>query len=716
MGNTTPLSSSINSPSKMARSYTHKLICPDEYPPPNGPSSKSRHIENSATWRPAPIYERQYESDHSINFKDPKTQLPPKALAKPRSLHDIEAEVKLKEDARLSMERLVLFTQERYGTSAAMMKRFKKKKEDHISLTELDQYLKRDKVDDQISPEERNMAFANVDERHNGSVSVSDYLKVAEMEEFKDSEYKREMARVRHFLAHHAQKKMEESSKNLDRVAETHRKKKQEKAIEGEGKLIRQALGQNTFDIELSHEDTEDLIEDVFRNLPKTSSEEEFRYARFLRHSHLNLRTIPFYDMRCEALDHMKATAVRVDKQLEDGAMHEKFKTVAEKRWRGTTSMPQSYDHLMPDTYQDFNRSQTLAALGLKPSSSPDKSSARSNSGTMAVSQSLPNLSLPGSARSSQFGGGGADDSTAASTSQNSPTRAAKPKPRNLLKDTEGPSIEAGIVTLGDQLDEEKNPEAHPNRDLIETKEKKKADLLSQHRPSIEDFYATAIDGTAPIGRMKDSTKIMRIEKVDSNTQPHGAAGKKLFHHGSTDWGRIGIGGDNETMSKAARGSGNTDRFKTTNSTFYPELIYEPSKPVRRELVSDAEVNAIKRDQIRKARRARMDANMSVTQSRLEYDKLNNEIQQLGKIQTKMARVIRYETATLLNDLKCYKAQPLQRMAKKQIPHLYDKNLGGCLPKQTVVKVPESRDFSTTNRASYNMMNSTINPSDYSLK
>ena len=215
---------------------------------------------------------------------------------------------------------------------------------------------------------------------------------------------------------------------------------------------------------------------------------------------------------------------------------------------------------------------------------------------------------------------------------------------------------------------------------------------------------------------MKDATKIMRIEKVDSNTQLHGNAGKKLFNHGNTDWGRIGIGGDNETMSEAARGSASTDRFKTTNTAYYPELIYEPSKPVRRELVSVAEENAVKRDQLRKARRARMDANMSVTHSRLEYDKLNTEIQQLGKTHAKMARVIRYETATLLNDLKCYKAQPLQRMAKKQIPHQYDKNLGGNLPRQTVVAVPESRDFSTTNRASYNMMNSTVNPSDYSLK
>ena len=68
------------------------------------------------------------------------------------------------------------------------MIQFKKKPEDNLSLYELGEYIKRDGLQEKLSPNVCNNAFKNVDKNHNGSVSVELFLRKAEEEEFKENE------------------------------------------------------------------------------------------------------------------------------------------------------------------------------------------------------------------------------------------------------------------------------------------------------------------------------------------------------------------------------------------------------------------------------------------------------------------------------------------------------------------------------------------------
>lgn len=105
------------------KSYTHKLICPDEYPPAVRSGTHDRHIEKSAIWRPADLYRRDFQTIHRASFLDPQKQKPPTEMAAEKSLAEIDGANRLREKQVTALEQLVLFTKEHYGTSAAMMKR-----------------------------------------------------------------------------------------------------------------------------------------------------------------------------------------------------------------------------------------------------------------------------------------------------------------------------------------------------------------------------------------------------------------------------------------------------------------------------------------------------------------------------------------------------------------------------------------------------------------
>ena len=166
----------------------------------------------------------------------------------------------------------------------------------------------------------------------------------------------------------------------------------------------------------------------------------------------------------------------------------------------------------------------------------------------------------------------------------------------------------------------------------------------------------------------------MRIDKID----PHAylPTGKRAVHKSPTDWSRIGVGGNNSSNNSGYNNTGNyesdssqqqiNDQFLTTNSKFYPPLIYESSKPVTRNLISESELNFRKKEFQRNERYSRMQANIEVTKTRLEYEEVEKQVRSLRRDHGRLKDKIRYQTAMLLNDLKGYKSQPLVRMAKKQ--------------------------------------------------
>lgn len=200
----------------------------------------------------------------------------------------------------------------------------------------------------------------------------------------------------------------------------------------------------------------------------------------------------------------------------------------------------------------------------------------------------------------------------------------------------------------------------------------------------------------------------MRVEKID----PHAylPSGKRAMHTGPTDWSRVGVGGSGYGngggrggYGGSGGGGGNDDDnpFQTTNSKYYPPLIYRPSQPVTRDLVSEAEINFRKREFQRAERQARMQANLDVTRVRLEYEIVEKEVRALRRDHGRLEHRIRYQTSMLLNDLKGYKCQPLVRMAKRQNINLSDRMWNGNVEHSA----KDDRDFTSTYNASYDANN-----------
>lgn len=272
----------------------------------------------------------------------------------------------------------------------------------------------------------------------------------------------------------------------------------------------------------------------------------------------------------------------------------------------------------------------------------------------------------------------------------------------------------------------------------------------------VSDFYSHVISPTQSMGRTKDPNKVMRIEKTDFiattlGTNNHGVAGKRMLSGPLDDGGRVGLGprtryhdhnisgrapqpddaSSNHLMSSPERPSETfhpqmsqespqqqrpyhqpwqtatelvydpDDHYRSVASTQYPPLIYEPSQPVRREGESLAMQEAAKREYRRQERCARKNANMAVTEARLAYNQMNQHLRELARNQTRIEDAIRYKTSIFLGDLQSFRQQPLQRMAKRQNMELADKMFNGNVEKQTVGLVSDSRDFTSTYRASF---------------
>jgi len=194
----------------------------------------------------------------------------------------------------------------------------------------------------------------------------------------------------------------------------------------------------------------------------------------------------------------------------------------------------------------------------------------------------------------------------------------------------------------------------------------------------------------------------MRLEKPRTPEQHLGKRAGDASPSRVTDWHRVGHGGDVVTprnvkgfkIEAEYRG-----RYTTTNGDYYPPLVYRPSEPVTRELVSDADARDAMQAQRRQRRHQRLSENLAVTQRRLERERLESEAREVRRCQKVNDDMINYSTTVFLNDLKGFKKQPLQMMMKKPNLSKSDHMWGGNLSRHA--RDEESRDFQTTYSGSF---------------
>jgi len=141
----------------------------------------------------------------------------------------------------------------------------------------------------------------------------------------------------------------------------------------------------------------------------------------------------------------------------------------------------------------------------------------------------------------------------------------------------------------------------------------------------------------------------------------------------------LGVDAMPETAAGAIFGLSDPSMYSSTYSEYYPPLRYEPNKPITREIVSDADHKCKIRNQRRKLRQLRTEANTKVTKDRLELDRLDALDRRLNGERGRTEDMIRYQTTVFLHDLKQYRKQPLQTMSLKPNLTKSDAMWGGSL-------------------------------------
>ena len=105
---------------KFYRSWSHKLLAPDMYQPPIS-HANYRYISKTATWNPAPLYERDFSTTFQSSFSDPRDK-PPIYEHKELTFEELEQLQVLTKKQKESMKVLTDEAKLLYGTTSSMLK------------------------------------------------------------------------------------------------------------------------------------------------------------------------------------------------------------------------------------------------------------------------------------------------------------------------------------------------------------------------------------------------------------------------------------------------------------------------------------------------------------------------------------------------------------------------------------------------------------------
>jgi len=524
---------------------------------------------------------------------------------------------------------------------------------------ELAEHLRRRNLDVLLSQEDQDLIFEGLHSTARGSVGVGALLKaVDDGSESTDNSKDREMMEMRNFLAEQlAAKRAGEEAKKQQHL---------QRGIGGGGGvspqmtgkdeskediLMKKAIGQKTFDLDIGAEEMNSMVEDMYSK--QHTNQSHTKFARYLRLTNLKLHAIPFYDMRSEEVARLKDRVANLHKTITSDEVSGRLKTLKETR-RAQIEV-------------DLRNSKL--AHSTSSTSLMTTSNASPTSRMMSHSSSAPLLQTNEGVHMARNLAGEADSSMSLDTSASAP----------------------------------ESPQTQPRR------------LTVQPSPIAYNRSSNGVDAAdfSPIGKVSTST-VSSIVLTNSNNpadrQSHAVGGKRLLNREVTDWSKIGHGGDcidtesiAESLASQKNGTATSPdhglgRYQTTYGLYYPPLNYEPSQPITRDLISDADIRYKKKEQKRKSRYERMQANLSVTKDRLECEALDREVRSLRKAQIFNEDLMRYQTTVFLNDMKCYKKQPLQMMAKKPNLTKSDKMWGGH---SRFDKREDDRRFETTYQTSY---------------
>lgn len=222
--------------------------------------------------------------------------------------------------------------------------------------------------------------------------------------------------------------------------------------------------------------------------------------------------------------------------------------------------------------------------------------------------------------------------------------------------------------------------------------------------------YFKATTNHAAKTRLKDPSVVV-LEQAHRAPKESHAVGKRRLPQTTTDWNRIGFGGNSSSdfmespVGFHTTGSNESfapeDRFLTTSKSYFAELKYEPSKPVRRDVMSDAEIAIKKKKDRLKARHERTAANLKVIEQHIELDNISRELAHANVNLAKAQDVLKYETTVFLNDLKAFSTREVETRHRKTNDAMFNRMWGGQV--HELLSGTSERDFSTTYSNTYSL-------------
>ena len=295
---------------KSYQSATAKTIRPAAYDLPPADTRRRRHITDTSSWTPGMIYVRDFVTQNKQTFQDPSIHIDTQDQL------DIALEEERKEwEANRIKERGVAITKlgdiakKKFGSMNDMLRAFKKTSSDTITLPEFAENLRRRKLDAAFPPEDQALVFEELKATARGSISAGSLSKTVDgkADHGADKVLSGEMAAMREFL----KQQIEEKRATEEQAGGQDEAKGVEGVIQGGSDMMKKAIGQRTFDLDVGAEEMNQVVEELFKKQHTAKAHQKF--SRFLRLTNVKLHAIPFYDMRQDSLDRLKQNVKAIE-------------------------------------------------------------------------------------------------------------------------------------------------------------------------------------------------------------------------------------------------------------------------------------------------------------------------------------------------------------------------------------------------------------------
>jgi hypothetical protein len=341
-------------------SMTSKTILPSQFnlPPPD--ERRKRRIKETSAWTPGAIYVRDFSTQQADSYEDPAVHL-----------HHMDAEdekEKAKREAweanrkvlhKSAMEKLADVANAKYGNMVNMLKAFKKSTGDTITLPEFAEHLRRRNMDAMLPLEDQELVWEQLRATARGSVDVGLLAKkVDECTPKPAVGDDKDILALRNFLA----QQVEERRRAQAAGTGTDSKRGDGADENTTDTILKQALGQKTFGLDLGAEEFDNVVEDLFAKKHTKAANEKF--SRFLRMTNVKLNAIPFYDLRSDELARLKQRAKAIGQELQDPSISIRLRSLEESS-RATLENDLAQSRMSRLSLADTNsNSNTMSSKG----------------------------------------------------------------------------------------------------------------------------------------------------------------------------------------------------------------------------------------------------------------------------------------------------------------------------------------------------------------